>query len=305
MPWTFTTDNAVNFDVGTAFPWKNGTYGGIPHYLYDIGEVDATKRAGDDLAGNLVAGNSGDEKSGPSNTYRADQAITDSKTLAASDIAAQASADFGGAFTTHNNRAVIRRSGGWYRYTCNFAEGNYRLAFRHWGNTNTILAFWFRAYDNTTMAPLCPWTRYHPGDTDPMDSSWVEGFTYLDVTQPPYDAYTVDVVNKTAWLASADEYTLSGDVVIEYSDPGPTKEYDLSAGGQGGSLGEMVFEYMGPSADKFAPVAEVWRQRYDEGDQIKLTLSEPGTLWLVPNGTAEADLETANIDKKEMTTDLN
>ncbi len=166
------------------------------------------------------------------------------------------------------------------------------------------MPFWFRAYDKTTMDPLSPWTRYNPGRTDPKDSSYVEGFsTYLDVTAPPYDAYTVNVVNKIFWLASADEYTLSGDVVIEFSDPGPTKEYDLSVGGTGGSMGEMVFEYMGPSSDKFAPVAEFWKQQYDEGDTITLKLSEPGTLWLVPAGTAEADLETANIDKKEMTTD--
>ena len=54
--WTFGTDNAANFDVGTVFPWKNGFYNGIPHYLYDIGEVDTLKLPGDDLSGTLVGG---------------------------------------------------------------------------------------------------------------------------------------------------------------------------------------------------------------------------------------------------------
>ena len=75
-----------------------------------------------------MAGAGGDEASATSDNYREAQAATDLKILTGSDITAQISAHYRGAFTTHNNRAVMRISGGWYRYTCNFAEGNYRRA---------------------------------------------------------------------------------------------------------------------------------------------------------------------------------
>ncbi|MFC2115919.1 T9SS type A sorting domain-containing protein [Bacteroidota bacterium] len=301
--WTFGSDNNANFNVGNAYTHKKGIYNGVPHYLYDIGDVDTLKRAGDDLAGDLVAGSGIESSNAGAYTYRLDQAGTDSKTLSASDLAAIASPNFAGIFNSHQNRAVTDRSGGWYRYTVNFTEaGNYNLVLRCWGNDQVDQAFWFRMYEKTTMNPIIPWTRYHPG-SGAGDAALQEGLAYLDMTQAPYDGYTItNLPSKTNWMKLNDEFTLSGEIVLEYCDPGPTLEYGESEAA-GGSFGEFVFEHVGAAADKFAPVAEAWRDVYDEKEKFELKLSEPGTLYLVPNGTAEADLETKNIDKKEMTTD--
>jgi len=303
-PWTFGTDNNANFNVGNAYTHKKGIYNGVPHFLYDIGEVDTSRRAGDDLVGDLVAGAGIEFSSTQTHTFRLDQATTDGKTLTPSDIAAIQSPNYSGLFTSHENRAVTNRSGGWYRYTVNITEaGNYNLVIRCWGNDQTDQAFWFRLYEKATMNPLIPWTRYHPGSGN-GDPTLQEGLAYEDMTVAPYDGYTITTLpSKTNWMKLFDQFTMdAGEIVLEYCDPGPIPEYGESAAA-GGSFGEFVFEYAGPAEDKFAPVAEVWGDTYDEADSLKLTLSEPGTLYLVPDGTAEGDLETANIDKMEMTTE--
>jgi hypothetical protein len=299
--WTFGTDNAANFSVGKDYSHKKGAYNGIPHFLYDIGVVDTLKRAGDDPTGLLVAGQGTGYTGSLGKDMRTEAATTDSKTLDPSDIAALTSPTVAGVFQTHENRAVFNRSGVWCRYTCSFTEGNYRIVLRSWGNSFTEQAFWFRVYDKATMNPLYPWTRYHPGSGE-GDATLQEGLSYVDVSQDPYTGYAISTLPaKTNWMAFNDLYSLSGEVVIEYCDPGPTPKYGENVA-QGGSLGEIAFEYVGPVEDKFAPVAEIWKDIYDDMDTILLTLSENGTLYLVPNGTATDDLETAKIDKKEMTT---
>jgi len=299
--WTFGMDTAANFNVGNNYTHKKGIYNGIPHYLYDIGEVDTLMRAGDDPEGNLVAGSGIINDNDGAYTYRVDQAGTDAKTLTESDLGAINSPNFAGIFTSHQNRAVTDRSGGWYRYTLNFTEqGNYNLVLRCWGNDNVDQAFWIRMYEKATMAPIIPWTRYHPGSGD-GNANLQEGLSYLEVMFPPYDGYTITTLPaKTDWMVISDQFTVGGEVVLEYCDSGPTEAYGESAAA-GGSLGEIVFEYVGAAEDKFAPVAEVWKEVYDELDTISLTLSEDGTLYIVPDGTAVEDLETANIDKMEMT----
>ena len=299
-PWTFGTDNAANFTVGSAYEQKKVAFGGIPFWAYDIGEVDTLKRAGEDPSGELVAGQGTGRTGSPPGTafYRTEAAALESKTLTDSDNAARLSPNFGGVLTGHLNRGVFNRSGAWSRYTCNFAEGNYKVLVRAFQNDNEEYAFWFRAYEKETMIPITPFTRYHQGE-DLLLTTMMESVSYPDLSADPYTNLIDNA--KTSWVVLDDIYSLSGDVVIEFSDPGPTEAYGESVT-SGGILGEITFEYVDPIEDKFAPVAEVWNAaEYDDMDTIALSLSEPGTLYLVPKGTVAADIETSAISSMAMT----
>lgn len=301
-PWAFGTDDSLNFSVGNAYEHNKGPYDGIPGFLYDIGEVNTLLRSGQDPTGTLVAGADAEMSSGPKVDYRGPQATTDGITLTASDLAAAVSDNFGGAFTFHSGRRVPNKTGGWYRYTCSFAEGNYKLTMRAWGNTDPRCGFWFKVYDKN-MNQIYPWTRFNGGDTNGGGVGFDEGFIEVPLDSVPYVNWISPRPNtKTKWFSSIDEFTLSGEVVIELCDPGPTLDYDRDAGGPGGNIGEIAFEYMGAPADKFAPVAGPFKSQYDEAETLSLKLNEAGTLYLVPAGTAEEDIETAYVDKMEMTT---
>lgn len=305
-PWTFGTDNLANFTVGKTYlqrPDKTAWFcNGIPHFLYDVGKVDTTMRPGDDLAGTLVAGAawSNSDRDGATN-QRVTYAGTDGITIDPTELSMLESVRFRGLFTSHNNRGVFDRQGGWYRYTCNFADGNYKLVLRTWNNDTPTSALWIRFYDKATMTPLYPWTRIHAGGKN-GDESLQEGMTYVSTDQAPYDGNIDKQPSGTTWVISDDQFSLNGTVVLEISDIGPSEAYGLNVQNSGGTLDEISFSYIGAAADNFAPVAEPWKDVYDEMDEnISLTLSEAGTLYLVPAGTIEEDIETAKIDKKEMT----
>jgi len=305
-PWQFGEDSVANFHVGQNLNWKNAAYFGVPHYAYDVGVVDTLLIPSGDPNGTLVAG-SGimDSESGPSSDvqWRQDAATAAGITLHNSDLAAQTSANYGGNFTTHNNRATVNGTAGWYRYTCNFADANYKMVIRGWGATKSGHGFWVRFYDPQTMTPLYPWTRIHPGSGsgNPTD---LENASFVGLAEA---FYVTNLIGKTPaqseWIQTADEFSLNGDVVVEYSNMGPTLDHDEDVTGSGaGFWGEFTFMQQGVVSDKFAPVAETYRSMYDDMEEMSLKLSEEGTLYLVPNGTAMADAETAAIDMLEMTT---
>lgn len=305
-PWQFGTDSLANFSVGQNLNWKNGPYHGVPHYAYDVGVVDTLLIPSGDPNGTLVAG-SGilGLNSGPStdDQWRQVAAAAAGITLHNSDLAAQTSANFGGNFTTHNNRAVVNGTSGWYRYTCNFVEGNYKMVIRGWSATKSGHGFWIRFYDPQTMTPLYPWTRIHPGSAadSPID---LENASFVDLTQT---FYATNLLTKeptqSGWIQTTDEFSLNGVVVVEYSNMGPTLNHDEDVTGSGaGFWGDFCFMHQSDVSDKFAPVAEVYKSMYDDMEEMSLKLSEAGTLYLVPKGTAMEDAETAAIDMMEMTT---
>jgi hypothetical protein len=303
-PWTFGQDSAANLRVGIGIATKNSYANGVPHSAYDVGVVDTLRRPAGDPNGTLVAGSGIVNSAGTNVDYRRPQATADGVTLDQSDIDAIESSNYGAMFTSHANRAVTGKSGGWYRYTCNFSvNGNYKMVFRTWGNNSPEYGAWVRFYDKATMTPLYPWARFHPGDGA---GEGMEGAVLIDVTATTFDT----IVNKQGapaagqnWVELNDGFTLSGDVVVEYSDVGPSEAYgDDFRGAGSGNFGEFVFLYTGAAADEFAPVAEVYKTSYDDMEEISLKLSEDGTLYLVPAGTAIGDAETANIDKMTMTT---
>ncbi len=300
-PWTFGEDSAANLTVGLGIATKNTVANGVPHSAYDVGVVDTLLRPVDDPDGTLVAGSGVINSSGTNDDFRRPQAAADGVTLDQSDIDAIESPNYGAMFTSHQNRGVTGKTGGWYRYTCNFStNGNYRMVLRMWGNTDPGYAAWVRFYDKATMDPLYPWTRFHPG----KEGEGTEGVSYIDVTAETFDT----IVNKQGaprgqtWVELNDGFTLSGDVVVEYSDVGPAEAYGDNIRSAGsGNFGEFVFLYTGAASDEYAPVAEVYKESYDDMEEISLTLSEDGTLYLVPAGTAIEDAETANVDMMAMT----
>lgn len=315
-PWNFSTDTLANFSVGQDFNHKGGPFNGMPYFAFDIGEVDPLKLPGEDPTGLLVAGFGTDVYA--TDTVRQDdrELQKGERTLAASDIATRADTLYGAAFSTLIQRGTFWNSGAWVRYTCNFEEGNYRPVLRvtaeNAGNINqNNKAFWLRFYDRATMNPLTPWTRYHPGalmEYIPADSI-MESAKFIEhdpgqqysVIQEPYSDYVISRVPKFSyWIALNDIYSLSGEIVVEFSDPGPASEYGTNVGGLG-NIGEITFEYTGPVEDKFAPVAEIYKDIwYDDLDTIKLSLSEAGKLYLVPNGTHPDNLDGEAIINMEL-----
>jgi hypothetical protein len=298
-PWSFGLDTVANFSHGSGQSHNRGGYNGIPHYLYDIGAVDTLARAADDLQGTLVAG-SGDNvnSSGSGNTFRLTAANADSKTLSASELAGFNSPFYAGMFHNHGPRAVFDRSGGWYRYTLNFEPGNYKAMFRLWQNAGRNQAFWIRFYDKETMNPLIPWTRMH-GSPDVVG----EGMTRVNVAEAPWVSLVsspTNLPNQTNWMMSVDEYSLSGEVVMELVNVYPSSAHG-SGTGVGGVFGELSFVYAGPQSDKFAPVVDPWMFSYDDMTELDMALSEPGTFYILPAGTPVEEIETAYIDKAEMT----
>ncbi len=306
--WQFGMDSLANFSVGQELEWKNGNYHGIPHYAYDVGIVDTLRLPSDDLAGTLVAGSGyanstqGPPKEGDPR-WRTEQADSFAVTLDPSDIASQQSLNFGGHFTTHNNRAVADGTAGWYRYTCDFAQGNYKVVIRGWGAVKSGHGFWIRFYDKATMDPVYPWTRIHPG-SGAGNTTDMENAVYCDVLTDSLYVKELDEKWPTAsdWIETTDEFSLSGPVVFEYTNIGPTTGHDVDVTGSGAAFwGEVTFMYQGEQADKYAPVVEVYKTRYDDMDECTLSLSENGILYLVPPGTAIEEAETANIGKIPMT----
>jgi hypothetical protein len=310
-PWSFGTDSLSNFSVGQAMPWKNGGHHGVPHYAYDVGTVDTMLLPSADPTGLLVAG-SGYADSGqkPSNDsmWRQGVAAAGGITLHNSDMAAQGSENFGGNFTTHNNRATANGTAGWYRYTCNFVDGNYKMLIRGWGASKSGHGFWVRFYDPQTMTPLYPWTRIHPGESGGNTTN-MENAAFVDLSETFYDT-TLTYFNtkdkkpaQSEWIQTVDEFSLNGDVVVEYANMGPTVDHDVDVTGSGAAFwGSFTFMHQGDASDKFAPVAEPYRKLYDDMEEISVKLNEDGTLYLVPNGTAIEDAETAAIDMLAMTT---
>lgn len=302
-PWTFGEDSAANLRVGLGIATKNTFANGVPHSAYDVGVVDTQLRPAGDPDGTLVAGSGVVNSAGTLREFRTEQAAADGVTLDQSDIDAIESPDYGAMFTSHQNRGVTGKSGGWYRYTCNFSDnGNYKMVLRMFAFADPDYAAWVRFYDKATMTPLYPWVRFHPGDGD---GGSMEGASLIDVTAATFDT----IVNKQGspaaqdWVELIDGFTLTGDVVVEYSDVGPSEAYgDNTRAAGSGNFGEFAFLYTGAASDEFAPVAEVYKGSYDDMEEISLTLSEDGTLYLVPAGTAIEDVETANIDKMAMTT---
>jgi hypothetical protein len=308
-PWVFQADSFANFHVGNDLEWKNDYYLGVPHYAYDIGEVDTMLLPSESFT--LVAG-SGDPEAGqsPSSSYRTDYgrylaATNDANvTLTVSDTMSQWSPNYGGYFTVHNNSAVMNGTGGWYRYTCNFADaGNYKIVIRGWGADKSGHGFWIRFYDLATMDPIYPWTRMHPGQGGNVTVDQ-ENAVYIDMNDTLYvnNMYSKSP-NGASWIESTDEFSLSGDVVFEYTNIGPTPDYDKDVTGSGRSFwGEFTFMYQGAEEDKFAPVAEPYKSYYDDMEVFEFSLSEDGTMYMVPAGTAIEDAEANNIDKMVMTT---
>lgn len=305
-PWTFGEDSAANMRVGTAIESKKPQYfNGVPHLAYDIGVVDTTKRAADDPDGTLVAGSGVAVSEAANDDWRTPNATDDGITLDQSDLDAMASPNFGGVFSSHDGRSVTGKSGGWYRYTCNFSKnGNYKMLIRVFAHDDNNYAAWIRFYDKATMDPIYPWTYFNHGSSN-LDAT---GVSYVDLTSETFDTTRtnkkVPASPADKWVELDDAFTLDGDVVVEYCDPGPSEAYgDNTRGSGSGSFGEFVFFYTGEASDEYAPVAEPFKFEYDDMEDFSLTLSEAGTLYLVPAGTAIEDVETANIDKMEMTTD--
>ncbi|MEX2371052.1 MAG: T9SS type A sorting domain-containing protein [Bacteroidales bacterium] len=302
-PWAFGEDSAANLSVGLGIATKNTFANGVLHSAYDVGVVDTLLRPVGDPGGALVAGSGVINSSATNGDYRRPQATADGVSLDQSDIDAIESPNFGAMFSSHDNRGVTGKTGGWYRYTCNFSSnGNYKMVLRMWGNSDPGYAAWVRFYDKATMTPLYPWVRFNPGDGDGGD---LEGASLIDVTSETFDT----IVNKQGaprgqtWIELNDGLTLNGEVVVEYSDVGPSEAYGENIRGAGsGNFGEFLFLFTGEASDEFAPVAEVYKESYDDMEEISLTLTEDGTLYLVPAGTAIEDAETANIDKMVMTT---
>lgn len=315
-PWNFSSDTLANFSVGKSFTHKQGPFNGIPFFAYDIGEVDPLKLPGEDPTGLLVAGFG-------TNVYVKDTVRQDDReiqkggrTLTASDIATRTDPLYCAAFTTLVQRATFSNSGAWVRYSCSFEEGNYRPIMRVTAeNVNNInqknKAFWLRFYDRATMNPLTPWTRYHPAgliEVLPSDSI-MENAKFIkhdpddkyQVIQEPYVNFGISRVSKFSyWIELDDIYSLNGEVVVEISDPGPVSEYGTNVGGNG-IIGEITFLYTGPVEDKFAPVAEIYKDTwYDDLDTIKLSISEAGKLYIVPKGTLPDNLEEKAIINIEL-----
>ncbi len=301
-PWMFGTDSAANLRVGQDIMGKNAAYNGVPHSTYDIGVVDTLIRPAGDPNGTKVAGSGVVNNSGTNDDYRTVQANNSGVVLTSSDQDAIASPNYGAMFTSHQNRGVTGKTGGWYRYSCIFAqEGNYRMVLRMWGNNDPGYGAWIRIYDKATMDPLYPWTKFHPG----KKGDDTEGVEYVDVSTTAFDT----IVNKNGapkgqtWVALDGAFTLDGDVVVEYSDVGPSEEYGDNIRGAGsGNFGEFTFMYTGPAADEFAPVAEVWRTQYDDMHELNLSLSEDGTLYLVDDTVTIDEAANNNLDMMEMTT---
>ncbi len=303
-PWTFGTDSIENINVGETVQAKNDDefFNGVAHSAYDIGVVDTLIRPSEDPTGEKVAGSGVQNGGGVKNDFRMRQAAADGITLDQSDIDAFNSPNYGEIFSTHQNRAVTAKTGGWYRYTCSFSEaGNYQMVLRMWEHNDPGYTAWVRVYNKSDMAPLYPWTMIHPGE----NGEGVIGLRKIDITQPFWDTslHVVKTNGAYNWFDLDGVFTLTGDVVVEFSDVGPTEAHGESIRPPGsGNFGEFSFMYVGPEADEFAPVADVIQMSYDDMETISLTISENGTLYLVPDGTAPEDAESAKIDKMEMTT---
>jgi hypothetical protein len=296
-PWEFGTTNTTNYAVGSSITSGTYTYAGVPHWAYDIGEVNLEIRCGADLEGQFVAGN-GTGKTGTTGVDRRAEVGTD-KTFAQSDIDARAEeAPSRSVLLAHNAEHRFQTGGAWARYTCTFDEGNYKLLFLGKSNTNGNFNFWVRFYD-TDMEPLYPWGRYHVG-TSAGEAQYRTSI--IDVSTGDYTALTSPNANMF-WVSLNDEFTLDGDVVVEISDPEPLSGYGSS--GSGSPFGSFTFEYVGDASDKYAPQLSLDGTdpdtKLDDLDTLKLTITEDGTLFIAPKATEEANVEAEAIMSKALT----
>jgi hypothetical protein len=245
-PWSFGTDNTANYVKGNAITRSSAAdfYNGIPVWAYDLGSVH---RQLDKSTTSMryVAGAATTNAGILGTDIRGNNALAAGKTLAISDDFSRDKTVPGASRFLSAANFSASAGGAWARYSCNFAPGQYRLIVRGSGDScsaNFNVFARFLQPDGTPVGTTSTVT-YNTGQSAAV-CSFALNATKLDpVVTPAYSVFTAPTAN-TYWVMVDTVVELSGDVIVELSDPDPALGANVPVVG---AVGEFTFEYVGPS----------------------------------------------------------
>jgi hypothetical protein len=302
-PWSFSSNNTANFVIGNAIGRSaSDFYNGIPVWAYDIGLVHP-QLATSVTSLNYVAGAAAQNTGSVGTDIRGAKALEQSKTLTASDDFSRDATIPGASrfLGTTDYRAAT--GGTWARYSCTFAPGQYKLLVRASNdgcNGNYSVYVRFLNPDGTTIAKT---VSYNGGQ--PSNASCTEALNVvaLDINASPYNTLTPSTV-KTYWVMVDKPIDLTGNVIVEVSDPEPAS----GVGSPGnGPLGEFTFEYVGAlSSAKFLEEnlkvfanGRILNVNYNSLNQAKVSVFDLNGKQIVSkpidNGSLVTELPTAGV----------
>lgn len=251
--WSFGTNNTANYVMGNTITRANAAdfYNGIPVWAFDLGSVNREMEKSPTSL-RYVAGGSTANATVTGTDIRAAKALELSKTLSASDefsrnLLVPGASRF---LSTADFRASS--GGAWGRYTCNFAPGQYKLIVRASGDIcsgNYSVYARFLKPDGTvigqsdTNTGIYTWNAGQPL----VDCAAKLNVTKMDpVANPAYSVFVAPTAS-THWVVVDHVIELSGNVIVEISDPDPVLGGNVPGNG---AFGEFTFEYVGATAVK-------------------------------------------------------
>jgi Bacterial Ig domain len=307
-PWSFTADNTANYTKGNTIPRTSAAdmYNGIPIWAYDLGSVNRElEKASSSIR--YVAGASAVNAASSGIDSRGNNAITAGKTLSLSDDFSRALTVPGaGRFLSSSTDYRVSVGGIWARYSCNFAPGQYKLIVR---GSSDVCSGNFNVYarflkpDGTPVGTTGTVT-YNAGQIATGCGAELN-ITRLDpVATPAYSVFTSPTLN-THWVAVETIVELSGNVIVEISDPDPLIGGNIPGNG---TIGEFTFEYVGPalSTTKFQENnlkvytnGRILNVNYDSLDQASVVIYDINGKHIVSKplvkGTMTTELPVSGI----------
>lgn len=251
--WSFGTNNTANYVMGNGITRANATdfYNGIPVWAYDLGSVNREMEKST-TGLRYVAGGSTSNATVTGTDIRAARALELTKTLSASDEFSRNTLVPGASRFLSSADFRATSGGAWARYTCNFAPGKYKLIVRSSGDVcsgNYSVYARFLNPDGTVIGQSETSTGIYMWNAGQaaVDCAAKLNVTKVDAVANPAYSVFVAPTGITHWVIVDHVIELSGNVIVELSDPDPVLGANVPGNG---AYGEFTFEYVGLTSTK-------------------------------------------------------